>query len=271
MIKLRNSRGFCFCCKFVYFTCMTLLIREKQWLLDEKYGGVESPEFFADLEKLNSGTPLAYLIGSIPFLGCHIDLSSKPLIPRPETEYWVNEIIKNYIPKNSEMNILDIFSGSGCIGVAVLKHTSSTAHFGELQKQNIKQIQKNLNLNGIEKNRYQIFQSDVFENIPESLYDLILANPPYISKDRVGTVDHSVLDHEDEKALFADDDGLFYVKKLISESGNYLAPQGKLVIEFDPWQKDLLQAYLEQEKVSSFEFMNDQYGKTRILIITKNT
>jgi release factor glutamine methyltransferase len=84
-------------------------------------------------------------------------------------------------------------------------------------------------------------------------------------------VDHSVLDHEDESALFADDDGLFYIKKLIHESTNYLTPEGKLVIEFDPWQKDLLRAYLEQEKISSFEFMNDQYDKTRILIITKST
>jgi release factor glutamine methyltransferase len=148
---------------------MTLLIREKQWLLDEKYGGMETPEFFADLEKLESGTPLAYLISSIPFLGCHIDLSSKPLIPRPETEYWVNEIIKHYIPQKPEMKILDIFSGSGCVGVAVLKHTSNIVHFGELQKQNIEQIQKNLDLNGIEKNRYQIFQSDVFENVPEEI------------------------------------------------------------------------------------------------------
>lgn len=246
---------------------MDLKKREKQWLLDEKHKGIESPEFFEDLKKLESGIPLAYIIGSVPFLGCVLDLSSKPLIPRPETEYWVNEIIKHHLPQNSKMKILDIFSGSGCIGVAVLKHTLSMVHFGELQKQNIEQIQKNLDLNGIENSRYQIFQSDIFETIPENLYDLILANPPYISKERIETVESSVLDHEDKNALFADDDGLFYIKKLLRESETYLAPNGKLVIEFDPWQKDLIQTFLQEEKISFFEFMNDQYHKTRILII----
>lgn len=241
--------------------------REKQWLLDEKYKGIESPEFFEDLKKLDSGTPVAYLIGNMPFLGCVIDLSSKPLIPRPETEFWVNEIIRKYLSDSSSKKVLDIFSGSGCIGVAILKHTSAVVHFGELQKQNAEQIQKNLNLNGIENSRYQVFQSDVFESIPENLYDLILSNPPYISKERMDTVDDSVLEHEDKNALFADDNGLFYIKKLIRESKTYLAPSGKLVIEFDPWQKDLIQKFLQEEGVHSFEFMNDQYDKPRILII----
>ncbi len=250
---------------------MNNLNREKQWLLNEKYKGAESPAFFEDLEKLKSGTPLAYLIGNVPFLGCTIDLSLKPLIPRPETEYWVDYVLKKYIPKGRAYSVLDIFSGSGCIGVAVLKHTLSTAHFGELQKQNIEQIQKNLDLNEIEKSRYQIFQSDVFENIPENHYNLILANPPYISKERRETVEGSVLEHEDEGALFADDDGLSFIKRLIRGSRSYLAPQGKLVIEFDPWQQELLREFLQEEKISTFEFMNDQYGKTRILIIKNKT
>lgn len=241
--------------------------REKQWLLDEKYEGIESPEFFEDLKRLHSGTPLAYLIGNIPFLGCVIDLSSKPLIPRTETEFWVNEIIRKYLSDNQPKKVLDIFSGSGCIGIAILKNTSTIVHFGELQKQNIEQIQKNLDLNKIENNRYEIFQSDIFQNIPENFYDLILANPPYISKERIDTVDDSVLEHEDKKALFADDNGLFYIKKIIRESKKYLAPQGKLVIEFDPWQKDLIKKFLQEEGVYSFEFMNDQYDKPRILII----
>lgn len=244
---------------------MNLNKREEQWLVEEKYQGIESLEFFADLEKLRSGTPLAYLIGNIPFLGTVINLDSKPLIPRPETEYWAHWVMTHEI-QNKPYKVLDIFSGSGCIGIGILKHTPCQVDFGELHSRHIEQIQKNIALNNIEKNRYQIFQSDVFEAIPQNTYDIILANPPYISKQRLETVDNSVFNHEDHTALFADDDGLLYIKKLIRESKQYLAPDGKVFVEFDPWQKESIESVCKKHHITRYSFLLDQYNKPRVFV-----
>src|SRR5690606_26669366 len=100
------------------------LNQEEQWLLEEKYAGAESEAFRADLKRLTGGEPLGYVIGHVPFLDCRIHLDSHPLIPRPETEYWVEKAmvaIKEVAggPEARPLHVLDLCAGSGCIGVAV--------------------------------------------------------------------------------------------------------------------------------------------------------
>ena len=248
---------------------------EEEKLLEEKYGGEKCEAFFADLERLKKGEPLDFLIGGREFLGSWIDLEYKPLIPRDETEYWIYTYIfpkienwRNFASQNSAPKILDIFSGSGCIGISLLNNFENIfVDFGEIKKENILQIKKNIQINNLEKTNFNIYQSDIFEQIPKKKYNFILANPPYISKNRIDTVQKSVLDFEDEKALFADDDGLFFIKKLIQKSKTYLEKNGELWIEFDPWQKELILNFLKKEKIQNFEFKKDQYQKERFLKI----
>ena len=75
--------------------------RDEEWLLNEKYQGERTDEFFADCERLKSGEPLAYIIGHVPFLDATIHLDSKPLIPRTETEYWVKAVIIDITSKST--------------------------------------------------------------------------------------------------------------------------------------------------------------------------
>jgi release factor glutamine methyltransferase len=89
-------------------------------LLQDKYNGIQTPEFETDVKRLESGEPLAYVIGWQPFCGTKIFLDSHPLIPRPETEYLVNKIITELSDKQN-LKILDLCAGSGCIGVALLQ------------------------------------------------------------------------------------------------------------------------------------------------------
>ncbi|MBI2120745.1 MAG: HemK family protein methyltransferase [Parcubacteria group bacterium] len=243
---------------------MSTYLKEKDWLLREKYNGKETEEFFKVAKRLESGEPIDYLIGFFDFLGCKIDLSFRPLIPRTETEWWVERAVRN-MPQNG-ISILDIFAGSGCIGIALLKHLqNATVDFGEKESGFLAQIEKNLTLNGIDPARAQVFISDVFTNIPSKKYNFIFANPPYISRAKIEAVQKSVLDNEPRGALFAEDDGLFYIKKLIDAAPQFLAAEGKLFIEFDSWQKPAIESYC-QGSTLTVEFWKDQFDRWRVLV-----
>jgi len=242
--------------------------REKRWLLEEKYHGEISESYQKDVELLEKGMPLAYIIGNIPFYNCTIDLEYKPLIPRAETEYWVNLVNTQDLPKDP-FSVLDLCAGSGCIGVSILKNNPfSKVDFGEIKQDNILQIQKNLRLNTISKERYSVYQSDLFVSIPKKKYHTILTNPPYISPLREDTVQESVLNFEDPLALFAEDGGLFLIKKIIRQAGEYLLPGGTLYVEYGENQTEQLKTFLEDEGISSYRILPDQYEKDRVLVIT---
>ena len=249
---------------------MDLDTRETRWLLSEKYNNILSDAYEQDLIKLRSGVPLAYLIGNIPFLGCHIDLSYRPLIPRAETEYWVNRAIKEIEP-DKPVRILDLCAGSGCIGIAILKHLPySLVTFIDNDSECIEQIQENCKLNHIELTRYKIVQSDLYTDLePSNQFDYIFSNPPYIARERIDTVQTSVHEHENHNALYANDDGLALIKKIIDESNAYLKNDGQVLIEFDPWQKNML-SNLHQTEGFNVSFIKDQFDKYRLIRMAEN-
>ncbi|MCK5591939.1 MAG: hypothetical protein KAI72_08290, partial [Candidatus Pacebacteria bacterium] len=85
--------------------------KEEIWLLEEKYNGVKTNAFLLDVARLKKGEPVDYVIGFTSFLGCHIDLSNFPLIPRTETEFWLEKIIKKIVESKKEnLQCLDLFS-----------------------------------------------------------------------------------------------------------------------------------------------------------------
>ena len=118
-----------------------------EWLLKEKYQGEESVAFFADVKRMALGEPLGYLIGHVPFLDTTISLDSKPLIPRPETEFWVEKVITEIKlgSAGAPLRVLDLCAGSGCIGVAVAKAIpGATVDFSEIDAKHLPTITKNL-------------------------------------------------------------------------------------------------------------------------------
>jgi len=272
--------------------------KEIRWLLEEKYSGKAGKKFNKDVERLKMGEPLDYVIGFCEFLGCKIDLSKKPLIPRPETEYWVQQGIKEIYRdfndrKNQSINVLDIFSGSGCIGVSIMRNVINSQRefkrfrnvkfqknlyvatfkdihvtFVEKDKNFIKQIKINCKLNNIVKDAHRIIQSDVFLNV-KGKYDYIFANPPYIAKNRISKIQKSVLKYEPKMALFGGNDGLLYIRKFLAEAKNFLNPDGKIYMEFDSIQKKEIEKLLKKFRYKKWEFHKDQYNKFRYVIICK--
>jgi len=224
--------------------------------------------------------PIEYRKGFTKFLNCKINLSKRVFIPRIETEFWVKIAIKE-LPETRSLAILDMFAGSGCIGIAILKTCPEgfdraqprafvrRVDFVDSDKKAIEQIKINLRLNHVPPNRYKIYKSNLFEKLKRK-YDYIFANPPYVARERIKEVESSVLKYEPKIALLAGKKGLGYIKKFLKEAKNYLKENGKIFMEFDPLQKEGIEDILNREKYKNFKFLKDQFKKYRFLKVEKN-
>ena len=245
------------------------LEREIGWLLKEKYGSQMSEVAEADIARIKRGEPVAYVIGFVDFLGCKIDLSRRPLIPRAETEFWVERAINEIENSKAKyIKYLDIFAGSGCIGISILKKfREATVDFVDRESAAIEQIKINCELNTIDSSRYQIIQSDIFENV-EGSYDYILANPPYIAESKKSDVQGSVLVYEPHRALFGGVEGLDCIERFLDQARKHLNKNGKIYLEFGSNQKEDIEKILRDMSFGNVEFYQDQFKKWRYLRIS---
>jgi release factor glutamine methyltransferase len=227
---------------------------------------------------MNNDYPKEYKRGYTNFAGCEIDLSMRPMIPRKETEFWIKKVIKEInlsrakLEKN--LQILDIFSGSGCIGIAVLKNCPGQcrrATFVEIDKNLIKQIKINLKLNNISPSRYKVVQSNIFRSLKDRIlragFDYIFANPPYISLKNKHLVQKSVLDYEPHLALFGGEDGLLYIRKFLEGARECLKPNGKICMEFDWMERNGLEKLLKKLNYKNYKIYKDHEGRWRWICI----
>lgn len=216
---------------------------------------------------MKSEEPEAYRVGHVPFLGATIYLDSRPLIPRTETEWWVEKCIASLRNKVSPCRVLDLFSGSGCCGIAVLLHVP-TAHvtFGEFDARHLATIEKNVTTNGV-RDRAVVTQTDVWGALRDT-YDVVLANPPYLSRARLDRIEPSVLEHEPVGALFAEDDGYALIDATIQGLPTHLVPGGQAWIEHEPEHAPRI---LTDAKALGLSATNhkDQYGIERYSVILK--
>jgi len=216
---------------------------------------------------MNSKIPIEYERGYTKFLNCKIDLRNRVFIPRIETEFWVARAIKTIRTSNIEhrtLKVLDIFAGSGCIGISILKNVKNLlVDFADIDKKAIEQIKINLKLNKIPSQRYRIYQSNLFEKIKNKNYNYIFANPPYVAKEKIKEVQPSVLKYEPKRAILAGKKGLFYIRKFLKEVKKFLKPDGIIYLEFDPEQKNEISNILKKENYKNSKFFKDQFKKWR--------
>lgn len=233
----------------------------------EKHSGRETNLFLDDVKKMCEGEAFEYIMGEVNFCGAKIDLSLRPMIPRPETEFWVGESIKQI--KETEANdlkFLDLFSGSGNVGLAILHNIKeSSVDFVEYDFKLKEQIEISINKNKINKSRTNIFIGDTFGNV-DSKYDYIFAVPPYIPKEMKDEV-MKELHAEPELSFFDKEDGFFYIKEVLKNIKKFLKEGGYLYMEFDITQRVKIEEIAKGSGFNECSFLKDPYGHECCLVL----
>lgn len=191
------------------------------------------------IQKRSIRIPLQHLTGSQEFMGLPFYVNEDVLIPRQDTEILVEESLK-YI--RAGMHILDMCTGSGCILLSILKLRPGVAGTGaDLSERALAVAEKNRAALNV---RAEFLESDLFEKVTES-YDCILSNPPYIPSRVVDTLMEEVRDHEPRQALDGREDGLYFYRKIIEQSPEYLKPGGMLFFEIGYDQAEAVKGLME--------------------------
>lgn len=242
--------------------------KERELLIRDKYDGNAEVDLSKDLARLASGEPLAYVIGWIPFLGLHISLASRPLIPRPETESWTEDLHARLTEKfeDKPFTFLDLCAGSGAIGLSVLaRFPAARVRFSELVSAHCDQIRKNIEENDLDVSRATVHIGDLLDAFPkDQRFDVIATNPPYVPETRV--LDASVTDFEPKVALYAGNDGLDLIRRIAAEAPQRLEDGGELWMECDIENIEEAKQMLMKHGAKDATIRNDVYGRPRVCV-----
>lgn len=200
--------------------------------------------------------PVSYIICSKEFMGLEFYVNESVLIPRPETEILVEYIINIINNQNkchgmykNNLRILDIGTGSGCIGISIA-YNIPNAHIWcvDISNEALSIACLNAQKHGVDR-RIHLIQSDIFSNIEGLVFDIIVSNPPYIPTQDICKLDPDVRFYEPLKALDGGEDGLFYYKSIISDAHRFLTNKGVLAFEVG-----IGQAYFVSEMLKNYMY-----------------
>jgi release factor glutamine methyltransferase len=204
----------------------------------------------------------------MPFLGLRIELDSRPLIPRPETEWWTEALVTHLRERfgDQPFSFLDLCAGSGAIGLTVLaKLPGAQVSFAELVPEHAAQIRKNIEANKLDASRAALYTGDLFAPLPEGTrFDIVATNPPYIPEGRA--LDASVHAHEPHEALFSEEDGLGIIRRIAEGAGAHLAAGGELWMECDIANVEAASELLRTHGAARSEIRTDLYGRPRVAV-----
>ena len=190
-------------------------------------------EFIKYINDRINGRPVAYIVGNREFMGLDFFVKEGVLIPRPDTETLVEEIIELCKNKSEQINILDIGTGSGSITVSLAKYIENSKVMSFDISDIPLEVGKINAINNEVDNKIEFVKSDVFSAIKdtEKQFDVIVSNPPYIPKKDIETLHTQVKDYEPYNALEGGEDGLDFYRQITKESIDYLKQGGILAYE----------------------------------------
>ena len=248
---------------FVYRSLKNLTFTDFVFALQQEVTDKEKLFVEEIYQQLAAHKPAQYIIGYADFFGMHLTVDERVLIPRPETE----ELVELILAENPETNlsVLDIGTGSGAIALALAKNRPDWS----VTAADISQEALDLASENAKNQKLNIFfkKSDCFGEISEK-YDIIVSNPPYISRKDASDVGLNVLHSEPHLALFADEDGLAIYRRIAEDAKDYLEDGGKIYLEIGYKQgqsvPDFFRKHLPEKRVRT---LKDQFGQDRMVVV----
>ena len=227
----------------------------------------QSEKFKNLIERRKKGEPIAYLVNKKDFWKDEFFVTRDVLIPRPDTELIVEQVLKIY-SNDAKLQVLDIGTGSGCILLSILKERPNVNGTGiDISKKSInvsKFNAKQLNLT----NRVKFFHSSV-DNFKIGKYDLIVSNPPYIELLNLKYLEKDIVKFEPKIALDGGLDGISEIRKIIKKSSELIKNGGKLILEIAFDQKNEVKQLLKKNSFYINSVVKDLAGNDRCIISTK--
>ena len=229
----------------------------------------DEERYFVGISKLRAGVPLEHITHQREFMKLNFYINENVLIPRQDTEILVEEVI-NIAKRIKNPKILDLCTGSGAIAVSLAKYlTESEITATDISNKALEVAKKNAKINEVE-NRITFISSDLFTNIPEEKYDIIVSNPPYIKRNVIETLDEQVR-KEPYMALDGGLDGLDFYRRIIKNSYEYLKYHGFLCLEIGFDQKiDVIELIENEEKFENTYSKKDLFDNDRIIVTQLN-
>ena len=248
---------------FVYRSLKNLSFTDFIFAIQQKITPDEKEFVESIYKQLAAHVPAQYIIGNTEFYGLELKVDERVLIPRPETE----ELVELILTENAKPNqsVLDIGTGSGAIALALAKNRPDwLVTASDISPDALNLASENASLQDL---KISFKKSDCFEEIAEN-YDIIVSNPPYISRADESEVGLNVLHSEPHLALFAEEDGLAIYRKIAQEAKNHLREGGKIYLEIGYKQGHsvpaLFRKYLPEKRVRT---LKDQFGQDRMVVV----
>ncbi len=213
------------------------------------------------------GKPIAYLTGEKAFWKYDFQVNENVLIPRPDTEIIIEQVL-NFFKSKNKISFLEIGVGSGCILLSILKEKKDFFGTGiDISNESLKICLKNAYNLGV-KNRLKLYKSDI-DNFSLGKYDLIISNPPYIKKLVLKYLDKEVVDFEPRLALDGGLEGLTEIRKVINFSSELIKKKGKLILEIAFDQKKEVVKLLKSNGFYINSVVKDLAKNDRCIVSTK--
>jgi release factor glutamine methyltransferase len=244
------------------------LHQNRAWLL-ANWSEEATPEdqctYESVIARRATGEPLQYITGEAEFFGLPYSVGPGVLIPRPETEHLVEEVLRLAASLQAP-KIADIGTGSGIIAVA-LANELHKAHITaiDLSPQALTVARENADRHKV-ADRITFLEGDLLTPLEGRHFDIIASNPPYIPQTDHDSLSTEVRDHEPHIALFAGEDGLSIYQRLIPESVQFLEPNGWLVLEIGYNQQPAIQQLFEASHYQNIRFIPDYQGIFRVAV-----
>lgn len=225
----------------------------------------ERARFRELVRRRHAGVPLQYLLGEVEFMGLPLRVDGRALIPRPETEQLVELILRELGPhqREKEWEILELGTGSGAIAITLAHFLpQSRISATDISTQALELARENAARNGV-ASRITLFESDWFAAV-EGRFDLIVANPPYVSREEAVSLPREVREHEPRSAWDGGEEGLEAIRRIITEAPPYLRSGGRLYLEIGAGQAARVRSLtLASGAYEGIEVFRDLNGRER--------